>query len=236
MSYRLFFSRNSFQDSGVSPFAIALALVLFCVECSVLSADIILFDLKDAAGTAGRALETSGSFTTNGMTITVETESSEGDLTSSFSANATTAGVNTGGTSLDQASQLESYELLKFTLSGSGFYLTSIDFQGVGGTGAGDAALVTVGGVGYKLETGADDFNGSTDLWTPAGGILLASGSLIEIKSENVIGLESLSIETISAIPEPASMGMLVSIAGLAGVIVRRRKVRRLKTGFDRGV
>ena len=210
-------------------------LLAFAPFAGSANADLIPFDLLDpsgVAGTAGEALESTGSVTIGGVTINVGAASSiTGSTGADFSANASTAGINTGGvTGGDGASELDLGETLTFTFTfgSETVSLNEIDFSGVGGNAgagvsAGDAALVNVAGSSFSLFTGVTDFSGGTDTFSPDGGITLASGDTIVISAEETIVIQGITLHVKPAtVPEPSSLAVL-GIGCVAGLMRRRR-------------
>ncbi len=164
----------------------------------------------------GGDLETSPfNHTFSGVTITA---SPTGGV---INATSTSLGVD-GTVTGEDADQVDSAETLTFTFAfapPTTVSLTEINFAGVGANGAGDDAIVTVGGSTYNLATGATDFNGSTDIWTPSGGITLSSGDTIVFEAQTAVGLEGI---TLDVVPEPAAG--LLAVFGIVTLIVQRRR------------
>lgn len=186
----------------------------------------IVFDLTDptsGAATAGEDLESSGSASQGGVTITATAAGGAlNSLSNSFGVNAT------GSDDSDQI-EFDFSESLTFTITFNApttVSLTEIDFLGIG-PNANDDALVNVAGAGnVTLETGATDFAGTPDTWTPAGGISLSSGDTIVFTPSShdgaSFGLESI---TFDVVPEPATC---ISFAiGMFFLGIRRRSFRR---------
>lgn len=209
----------------------SLVALWISVASSNIHAAAVQFLLDDTGGGAGAAFESAGTFTTMGVTVSVATSSTfPGSTGAAFSANGSGSGVNTAGTSADEASELDAGETATFTFSFSSpttVSLTSFDFQGVGSAGGGDAALVSVnGGATVTLETGVANFNGSSDTWTP--NIALSSGDTLAISSQDLIRFEAFTLE-ITAVPEPSSFALF----GLAGTFLAVRRKRRARMNSD---
>lgn len=119
-------------------------------------------------------------------------------------------------------------ESLTFTLNFgdnvSSLILTEIDFSSVGGASGGDAALVSInGGANFLLETGATDFSGVSDIWTPTGGISILNTYTITFTSQADISLQGISFDvTATVAPEPSSLALLVF--GVLGLVGRNKK------------
>ena len=211
----------------------ALLSLIFAVSfCGSTHADLI-FNLTQDIGSAGEALEIPpGTFTSCGIRVEVSATSTiPGNTGAVFSANSSSAGINTGNVTgaADAASALDAGETLTFTFTFTNpdVRLTEVDFSGVGGNdgagnSAGDAAFVTAAGTSVSLFTGVSGFSGGSDTWTPAGGIALVSGDTLVVSAEDNIILSSFTL-TAAAVPEPSSL-VLFGIAGLFGT--RRRRSR----------
>ncbi len=203
--------------------------------CARLSAGVITVDLLDPTGdvgTAGEAFETGNSFTVSGVTFSLAAATSLGSMTGSYSANSSTAGINSDGVG-DAPSELDLGESLTFTLTFDDaalmVELESIDFSGVGST-ADDAALVTATAGAFTLFTGQADFNGSTDVWSPAG-ISFSTGETMAVQASgvaNVVALQAMSFDVSTiAVPEPAVLPALVC---LTMCVAGFRRCRRRET------
>ncbi len=202
--------------------------------CARLSAGVITLDLLDPtgdAGTAGEAFEAGNSFTVAGVTFSVAASTSLGSMTGPYSANSSTAGLNSDDVG-DEASELDLGESLTFTLTFDDaalmVELENIDFSGVGATAA-DSAFVTTTAGSFTLFTGQADFNGTTDVWSP-GGITFSTGDMLAIQASgvaNVIALQAMSFDVSTiAVPEPA---VLPALLCLSACVVGFRRCRRTK-------
>ena len=193
------------------------------------NATAVLLDLRDPAmmglPPAGAALDSTGTFSISGLTITATAAGGDVNaLTSSLGVDTPSA---VGSDDSDQI-EFDFSESLTFVLSFAGatsVTLTEIDFAGIGAAGAGDGAFVNVAGTGFLLETGAAGFSGSSDVWTPPGGISLNSGDTIVFSAESVAGA-SFGLQTITfdIVPEPA-----MGISAMLGILLvfSRRRARR---------
>lgn len=209
-----------------------LAPAILLIASAPVHGAIIVLDLLDPTGianTAGEAFESAGSYTESGVTFTVSATSVNGSMSGSFSANGSSAGVDTDGQTGaqgDATSEIDSGETLIFTMSFSGLnlLLTAIDFDEVGAADGDDAGLVSIAGaVPVVLETGVADFNGTSDVWTPTGGVEILSGESIAISAEDNVELISISFSTASAaVPEPTHFAFLFSCAAVA--VYRKRR------------
>ena len=183
-------------------------------------------------GNAGNTLESSGVFTSNGITVSVSTSTTLGDLTSTFSSNTISAGVNSGGVSDDAPNGIDNGESLTLTFtfdSLASVQVASIDLQGVGTANEGDAAFLSVNsGSNIVLETGSDDFNGNPDVFEPgafsSAPIFLTSGQSLTITAEETVSLQNITLEPIPN-PEPASV--LLFGGYLVASLQRRRSRER---------
>lgn len=144
--------------------------------------------------------------------------------TANVNATVESLGINhTGaGDDTDQIDNLAGAETLIFTLTAptlsSQYYMTilSIDFFEVGPS-VGDAALVSVdGGSDIILETGATDFNGSSDVWTPT---ITPFGynvnSTITFTAQTSYGLQGITFAFVEKTPEPGTLGLFALGLGL---------------------
>lgn len=201
--------------------------------CARLSAGVITLDLLDPAGvtgTAGDAFEAGDSFTTAGVTFSAAASTSLGAMTGSYSANATTAGINSDGI-LDAPSELDVGERLAFTLTfddaAFSVELQTVDFSGIGGTTDDSARVTTTAGT-FTLFTGQPNFNGSTDVWSPIG-LVFATGDTIEVHASglaNNVALQAMSFDiTTISVPEPTAFPALLCLsASVVAVAGLRRK------------
>jgi len=212
-------------------FTFTLILSLNFILPSPSDADVV-FDFR-SNGNAGGALQTSGTFTSNGITVALSSSTTLGDLTSSFSTNTIGAGVDSGAVTnddWDSASATDSGEALTLTFTFSSFdsiQVESVDFQGVGSANQGDAALLSVNsGPDVVLETGASDFNGSSDTFSPgafsSAAIFLSSGQSLTISAEETVSLQNIAFTPI-AVPEPAS---ILLFGGYLIASMKRRRRR----------
>ena len=211
----------------LSKFYLALAFGLFC---NVAHCELVTLDLTDAASTAGDSFENTGTFSTNGVTFSVSAATTLGDGTGSFSANGSNAGVDSDGVTGaggDSASEIDNGETLTFSLTFAAtttVSLNNIDFQGVGGSASDQASVSINGGAATNLFTGQADFNGSSDVWTPSGGISLSSTNTIAITTSDQISLQAISFDiNLAPVPEPASA---ITFAGICSTLALWRRRR----------
>ena len=174
--------------------------------------EIVFFDISDNNGTAGEGLENFGFFTASGVTITVSTFSAS-NSNSAFQANGSRGGVDNNDVDND--------EILTFTFTFANPFATLnfIDLQGVGNN-LSDAAFVNINGAVTTLFTGQPDFNGTTDVWTPAGGIVINSGDSIVFTAADKFGVQGIELD-VEAIPECSSVFMFASAIAVSN---RRRR------------
>lgn len=186
---------------------------------------IITFDFLDPSGTgntAGEAFELGNPFADMGVTISASVATTLGSGTGSYSANTSTAGIDSDGVTSgggDAASELDAGETLtiSFTFSGLDVSLQSVDFGGVGSDTSDMAIVALNGGAGIELYTGQPDFNGTTDLWTPSG-FVLQSGDQMSFSTSDRAFLTAMTVST-AAVPEPSTFLMLlITLVGVAGV------------------
>jgi len=205
-------------------FTICLAATLLMSAQAVAAP---VFDLRDVAGSAGEALEDGFTFSDGGLTISVAVATTLGDGTGEYRANASQGGVDSDGVTSgggDAASELDAGETLTFTLSydpgTASASLTFVDLQGV--DDASDSATVNINGSLTTLSVAIPGvFNISTDVWT-TGGISIPDGSTIILTTNDRIGIQELTFNVVSVIPEPSSAGL--ACLGVFGWIARRRR------------
>lgn len=170
-------------------------------------------------GAAGSDLDAGLPHTFAGVTLTA---TANGGI---VNATATSLGVDVVGDGSDDSDQIDSAtgEDLTFALSFAGtVFLTSLDLTGVGPAAGGDDALIFINAdPAIVLKTGVTDFNGSSDVWSPAGGIALNSGDTIRFEAVDSFGLQAIAFD-VRAIPEPISL--FVWTAGIAACLCRRRR------------
>lgn len=189
-----------------------------------ITAAIVTLNMLNVSGSAGEAFNSSSSFTDSGVTFSVSATTTLGSMTGRFSANTTSSGVDSDGLSGvggDDTSGMDAGETLNLLIAfptNIDVTLTEIDFDEIGPANGDDAALVSVGGNSFTLETGATNFNGSSDEWSPM--ISINDGNVISFSAEDNYEIISISFD-IQAVPEPTSLVMFASILGFC---VRRRK------------
>ena len=139
------------------------------IACGHVSAGVISLDLLDPAGvggTAGEAFEARNPFTISDVTFSAAAVTSLGSMTGAYSANASTAGLNSVGV-LDSPSEMDVGEVLTFTLTfddaALAVKLLSIDFSGIGST-SDDSALATTSAGMFTLFTSQPTFDQRTAL------------------------------------------------------------------------
>lgn len=97
----------------------------------------------------------------------------------------------------------------------------SIDLGGVGSDLA-DGANLTVGTESpIDLYTGVSEFGGTSDIYTPASAIRVDAGDTIVLTGSSSTSSFDLEQMTFTAVPEPATIGML-GIGSLIALLVRR--------------
>lgn len=183
-------------------------LLLFCMPAS---ASLQTLDLT-TGGAAGTALDGGGSYNFAGVTLAASAN------VGVVNATASRMGINIVGDGGDDSDEIDFAfgEELTFTITFAGplsVSLTSLDLVGVGPSAGDEANLTFSGSPTVVLQTGATDFNGSTDVWTPAGGVSIASGDTILFQAGTKFGLEGIAFD-VNTIPEPASMFVWTLIAG----------------------
>ena len=207
-------------------------LIVAGLFCQSASAELVVFDMSDPTGTAGSAGEAfeagASTFTMSDVTLGVNVASAfaGGDGSAAYSANSGGGGINTGGTSADGASDLDVDETLTLTWTFAAtemVTLLSMDFSGIG-SDATDAAFVSInGGTAIQLNTGAADFSGGTDTWTPSGGLAIVSGDTYTFTAADQFDIADIIVDVTSAVPEPSS-AICLGLFALCGVVTRRRK------------
>ena len=213
------------------------------IACGHVSAGVISLDLLDPAGvggTAGEAFEARNPFTISDVTFSAAAVTSLGSMTGAYSANASTAGLNSVGV-LDSPSEMDVGEVLTFTLTfddaALAVKLLSIDFSGIGST-SDDSALATTSAGMFTLFTGQPDFNGSTDVWSPDG-ITYLTGDTISVQASGVaneVALQAMSFNvTTISVPEATIFPALVFLTVCGAGLQRRRQsaVRRVALAPD---
>lgn len=198
----------------------ATLLVLMLMSVGNARAMLVTLDLTgdndNMSETPGEALESSGSYTIHGLTLSVATIP-----VNSFVANAGDAGVGSGA-------MIGAGETLTFTFTftATSAELVSIDFAGIGPS-ADDDATVQVDASTFTLETGAANFDGGIDLWSPS--IALLPGSTVTFTypgTGNGYSLEAITLN-IAAIPEPTAALFGGLMASALGLTVARRGAGR---------
>ena len=198
-----------------------LGLSLGFLFCSPSEASIQVLDLT-TNGAAGAALDSGLSYVFSGVTLTASATSTIG--TPEVNATSSSLGVNITGNGSDISDQIDAAfgEELTFTFTFGPSYmlkLLSIDLLGVGPTTPGDDAHVYINAnPPVVLHTGVTGFNGTTDVWTPAGGIPLSSGDTIRFVAGTSFGIQTM---TFQVVPEPVSL--CVWIVGTAVCLCRRK-------------
>ena len=100
----------------------------------------------------------------------------------------------------------------------------SIDLSGLVGSSTADAANLTLGSLeGIDLYTGVAGFEGTPDLYTPAGPVRINIGETIILTGSSSTSSFDLEKMTFAAVPEPATFSM-IAIGGLLTLLVRRIK------------
>ena len=193
---------------SVGMFVGALILSMSSEACAAT----ITFDLT-SGGNAGPNLDDSGtgSYTEGGVTIAA--------VATGGVVNSEPVRMGVGAASgTDNLEEIEPPEDLTFTITFGALNvtLTEFDFSGAGSTGGGDAVLLSInGGSNIVLETGAANFNGSTDKWTSPS-LVLSSGDTFKVAAQESVGVQNIILEVI-AIPEPATaILMALAVFGFA--------------------
>lgn len=183
------------------------------------NASIQMLDLT-TGGAAGSALDAGLPYMFSGVTLTAT------GIGGAVNATAASLGINVVGDGSDVSDQIDAAfgEELTFTItfgpSISSLFLTQLDLVGVGPDAADDAFIHINANPAVVLETGAANFNGTTDVWSPSP-IALASGDTIRFVAGGTFGLQSISFD-VYAIPEPLSF--LVWGVGIVGYMSYRAR------------
>ena len=203
--------------------------LLLTLMASPATAELVL-DLRDPnpdEGTAGESFEATGTFADSGITFDVTAATTLGDMTGFFSANTTSAGINSDGVTGaggDGASELDFGETLSISLTfpeSISVLLSAIDFSGV--CDATDKAIVTTPAGTVDLFSGVTDFSGADD-WTPSGGIEFNSGDAIQIQASDRVSLRTVTFNTTTSVPEPSGFLYLSLATVLLGATRRFRR------------
>ena len=129
-----------------------------------------------------------------------------------LNSNATSFGV--GDSAIDGTSE-------SITISFSADILfNSIDFSSIGADIT-DGASFTIGGSTTNLFTGAADFNGGSDIYTPSSAIALTTGDTIVLTGSSVTSIYDLDGINVTAVPEPST-----ALLGAIGFLAFRRRRR----------
>lgn len=213
-----------------------ISLCFFFLALGVLSrnsadADLVTFNLTTSAPDAsGDELSEFQTVTVDGVTLNVITGSSipGSDQGARFNANSSTGGVDTigvTGSGGDSPSALDVAETLTFEFNFSNTLevsLVSIDLQGVGAAENQDQAFLNIEETQIALGSGVDGFNGTTDNFTFPNPVSLTSGDFINLTAEDQIGVQSIQLQVISPIPEPAC-SLVISLTAMTALLLRRR-------------
>ena len=105
-------------------------------------------------------------------------------------------------------------------------FFNYIDLGGVGSSDGTDSASFTIGGSTTILQTGATDFDGGSDIYTPSSPIFLAQGDSILLTGSTATSSYDLEAINVTVTPEPNAYALLSGICALAFVMLRRRSVK----------
>lgn len=211
-------------------------ICLVALSTQSLAAELITYDLRDpngngndTANTAGEQFENGAtSISASGVTLTLSATTTLGDGTAVYNADGTQGGLDSNGANSgnggDVATAIDLGEtfMLTWTFSaGTSLVLRSIDFAGVGNnTTEMDSALVAIGPAApVRLGTGAADFNGTTDVWSPD--LTINSGETFTFTAEESFSLQQIIVESFSTtpVPEPSTFAAIgIGLALLGGV------------------
>ncbi|MEM1108768.1 MAG: PEP-CTERM sorting domain-containing protein [Planctomycetota bacterium] len=190
-----------------------VALSLFALTTPLYAAEVVLVNGGSGTLTTGDNLDdiTNVAATVSvveipGLTITASTGASDQTLNSL----STSFGVDTDGS--DDSDRLEGSESFSFIFN-QPVTITEIDFIGL------DSAaefVVNVGGTEITINEAALS-NTSSDLFTPSGSNLptftnIAAGTALDFSiNTGVVGLQGI---TLTVVPEPGSLALLVAATG----------------------
>ncbi|QDS98600.1 PEP-CTERM sorting domain-containing protein [Adhaeretor mobilis] len=176
-----------------------LATLVTSLSLSPAIAETVVFDLRAPTDgiNAGNDLEdeemiTGNMHTAGGITVTASA------MGGAVNGTAAGMGVNADANNDDRdAIEAAFGESLSFTINFAGFTvdLVSIDFKEIGQED--DSAIISINDVtAIELHTGVDDFNGTSDVWTPAETVPLISGDKFTFSADIAFALEEITLET----------------------------------------
>lgn len=220
------------------PLAALSFLASACLSCE-LSAELITFNLRDPNGNGNDTANTAGEQFENGATNVTQggiqmnliLGGSVSYLADSNGGGLDTAGVNPGQGDIADAIDRDDPLLESFSFSfefgpDTSLVLRELDLAGVGSNAVNpsDSALVVIGGgAPIRLGTGAADFNGTTDVWSPD--LTITSGEVFTLTAEDSFSIQQIIVESFSTTPIPEPSAFVALGIGLLGMGVYRRRV-----------
>jgi len=170
----------------------------------------ITYDFTDKAGVFDGTNTVTVLLNDSGTDFIMTVVGTGGDLNS----NAEDFGV--GNAFIDGTS-----ELITISFENQTIDFSSIDLGAVGGD-ISDGARLTIGTQPtIDLYTDVPGFNGTSDIYTPAGSVRVNAGETIVLTGSSLTSLFDLEQMTFAVVPEPATFAMF-GIGGLISWIVRR--------------
>lgn len=168
----------------------------------------VIFDFTGQGGTFDNMTSVSVPLVDGGINFSMTVTGTGGDLNSNAS------GIGINDANIDGMAESIT---LSFSIDTE---LNFLDLGGVGGD-VSDGADVTIAGTNFQFFTGQPDFNGSSDVFTPATPIALTAGQTIVITGASATSVFDIDSISVTAVPEPSSTLLLTSLAGL--FVLRRR-------------
>lgn len=188
-------------------FAVAsLALGFVAATTPQASAAPVTFDLRGQSGTFDG--NTTAMFTVMGLTGTFTS------MGGTLNSNGGQFGIDSPVTGED-SDGIEAAEILQISFS-QDVEFTQLDLQGFGGT---ETAIVTIGSNSTLTLTD----NGFLDVFDFTTNNALAAGEVVEFAGGvGTYGISTFTVNTVTAVPEPATLW--IAAAGIGCVVARRRR------------
>lgn len=211
------------------------AASLSCFACLASAQTTFVFDDGSSTGAAGLALEafadgvdaasmslnTSGTYSQNGITLSAGTDFGDFNLTNtSFgidNPNSDISGLDDG----DRFDNLGSSESMVFSFSVAGTF-ESIDLAFIESDEVNEAQLIFAGGPTYELNFDTDT-GGSADNFN-IGQAFSANQRITLRLSPSAAASENFGLESFTVVPEPGTYALLAGSCALGFVMLRRRR------------